>query len=288
MSVGASAVVVNYNARDHLLECVRSLRGEGVDEIVVVDNASSDGSDQALVASDPAVALIPAGRNLGFGAAANRGVRESSGRYVAIMNPDVVVEPGCLKALIEALEREPMMAVVGPRVVNRDGTLYPSARAFPSLLDAFGHAFLHFVVPDNRFSRRYKLLDWDHTHARDVDWVSGTFLVARRSVFDVLGGFDEAYFMYVEDVDLCWRCWQSGWRVGYEPAGAVIHAIGVSSELAPYRMIVAHHRSLFRFATRTHRGVKRALLPLVAAGLILRAGLACIQRLVRRRPHAAP
>jgi N-acetylglucosaminyl-diphospho-decaprenol L-rhamnosyltransferase len=286
--VTVSAVVVNYNARDHLVECVRSLRAEGVDEIVAVDNASHDGSEQALNASDPGVAFFQAGRNLGFGAAANRGVRASSGDFVAIMNPDVVVEPGCLKALVDALERDPGLAIVAPRVVNRDGSVYPSARAFPSLVDAAGHAFLHFVAPHNRFSRRYKLLDWDRATSRDVDWVSGTFLLARRSAFDTLGGFDEAYFMYVEDVDLCWRCWRRGWRVAYEPSGTVIHAIGASSELAPYRMILAHHRSLFRFATRTHTGLHRFLLPFIAAGLALRAGLACLQRAVRRRPHAAP
>src|SRR5439155_945439 len=119
------------------------------------------------------------------------------------------------------------LAVVGPRIENLDGTWYPSARTFPSLADAAGHAFLHFVAPRNRFSRRYRLLDWDHTAARDVDWVSGTFLMARRSDFEGAGGFDERYFMYVEDVDLCWRLWQAGHRVRYEPGGRVMHLIGV-------------------------------------------------------------
>ena len=113
-------------------------------------------------------------------------------------------------------------------------------------------------------------------------------MLLRRSAFEAVGGFDERYFMYVEDVDLCWRTWQAGWRVAYEPAGRVVHAIGVSSELAPYRMIMAHHRSLWRFAVRSAGPRRRPLLPVVAVGLAVRTVLAWAQRASRRRPHAAP
>ena len=112
-------------------------------------------------------------------------------------------------------------------------------------------------------------------------------MLVRRATFEALGGFDEGYFMYVEDVDLCWRAWRAGWRVRYEPAGRVVHVIGVSSELAPYRMIAAHHRSLFRFSARTTRGPRRLLLPLIGAGLAVRTLLAWLQRAARNRPHAA-
>ena len=283
-----SAVVVNYNSAGHLVDCVRSLRADGADEIIVVDNGSTDRSRDALAAADPDAVWIQTGRNLGFGSAANRGVAVARHDLVAVMNPDAVVEPGALKALVAVLDGDGTVAVVGPRVENPDGSWYPSARTFPSLRDALGHAFLHYVSPDNRFSRRYKLLDWDHDTARDVDWVSGTFMLVRRDAFDAVGGFDEAYFMYVEDVDLCWRVGQAGWRIRYEPAARVIHAIGGSSEGAPYRMIVAHHRSLYRFCATTYRGPARALLPAIAAGLAVRAVLACVQRALRRKPPAAP
>jgi N-acetylglucosaminyl-diphospho-decaprenol L-rhamnosyltransferase len=108
-------------------------------------------------------------------------------------------------------------------------------------------------------------------------------MLARRSAFQSLGGFDEAYFMYVEDVDLCWRAWQTGWRVGYEPGARVVHLVGASSRQAPYRMILAHHRSLLRFATRTATGRRRLLLPLVGAGLAVRAGFSCAHRAVTGR-----
>jgi N-acetylglucosaminyl-diphospho-decaprenol L-rhamnosyltransferase len=283
-----SAVVVNYNAGDHLLDCIRSLKADGVDEIVIADNASTDGSTQSAVRAEPSVVVHNTGGNLGFGAGANRGAVVATGDLLLLMNPDTVVEPGMVKVLVEALERDRGIGIIGPRVENPDTTLYPSARAFPALGDAVGHAFLGFVAPANRFSRRYKLLDWDHATASDVDWVSGTALMVRRDVWEALGGFDEGYFMYVEDVDLCWRAWQAGWRVTYEPAARLVHVIGISSDQSPYRMIAAHHRSLWRFSVKTSTGPRRVLLPLVGLGLAVRTGLAWIQRLSRGRPHAAP
>jgi N-acetylglucosaminyl-diphospho-decaprenol L-rhamnosyltransferase len=280
-------VIVNYNARDHLLECLRSLRADGMEEIVVVDNESRDGSAAAVARADPEAVFISTGANLGFGTAANRGVVATTGEYVMILNPDVVVEPGATKMLADVLDTEPLVAIVGPRVENPDGTLYPSVRRFPDLGMAIGHAFLGFVRPDNRFSRNYKMLDEDRSQAADVDWVSGTCMLVRRCAFEEVDGFDESYFMYVEDVDLCWRLGRAGWRVAYEPRAAVMHTIGASSELAPYRMIAAHHRSLYRFAANTTEGGQRTLLPLVGVGLTARTVLAWVQRAYRGRPHAA-
>jgi N-acetylglucosaminyl-diphospho-decaprenol L-rhamnosyltransferase len=285
--VTVGAVVVNYNAGEYLLECVRSLRADGVADVVVADNSSSDGSDRALAASDANVVILPMGANLGFGTAANRGIAALRTDLVLLLNPDTLVEPGTVKVLADTLDREPRLAAVGPRIENLDGSLYPSVRTFPSITDAVGHAFLGFVKPANRFTRRYRMLDWDHAQPRDVDWISGTCMLLRRSAFDAVGGFDEGYFMYVEDVDLCWRLWRAGWRVAYEPAGRVVHTIGVSSELAPYRMIAEHHRSLFRFSVKSLTGSQRLLLPVVAVGLATRTALAWVQRLMRNRPHAA-
>jgi N-acetylglucosaminyl-diphospho-decaprenol L-rhamnosyltransferase len=269
-----SAVVVSYNSRPYLAECVQSLRAEGVAEIVVVDNASSDGSVAAVRASDPDVVVVESGANVGFGTAANRGVSHTTADYVVVANPDTVVEPGTVKALVEALDRDAGLAAVGPRMENLDGTLYPSARRFPDLWVAAGHAFVGFVRPSNPFTTRYRMLDADHSRRADVDWVSGGFVLVRRAAFETVGGFDEAYFMYVEDVDLCWRLGRAGWRVGYEPAGRVVHALAGSSRHAPYRMIAAHHRSLLRFAAKTGTGARRALLPVVAAGLAVRTVVA--------------
>ena len=169
-----SAVVVSYNSSAYLPDCLRSLRSEGVAEIVVVDNASSDGSAEAARDADAEVNVLQTGDNLGFGTGANRGVAVTQGEYMLIMNPDTVVEPGTVKALSEALDRDPGLAVVGPRLENVDGSLYPSVRRFPDLTVAFGHAFLGLVWPTNPYTRRYRMLDWDHDQqAADVDWVGG-------------------------------------------------------------------------------------------------------------------
>jgi N-acetylglucosaminyl-diphospho-decaprenol L-rhamnosyltransferase len=274
------AVVVNFNAGEHLTACIRSLRAEGIERIVVVDNASRDGSLEAARRADPEIDVMQMGANLGFGAAVNRGAARLTGDLL-VMNPDAVLEPGAVKALEAVLAESPDVGIVGPRIENPDGTLYPSARTFPAMGDAMGHAFVGLVAPGNRFTRRYRMLDWDHAVAARVDWVSGAAFLARRTCFDALGGFDEAYFMYMEDVDLCWRAHRAGWAVAYEPAAQVVHVQGVSTDLAPYRMIATHHRSLFTFWWRTTPGPGRlALAPFVLLGLVLRTILACAQRML--------
>lgn len=283
-----TAVIVSYNVRDLLLRCIDSLKADGVERIVVVDNDSRDGSAEAVEAREPDVTVIRTGANLGFGGGVNRGVAATSSPYVLVVNPDVVVDPGSTKVLVDVLDHMPQVALVAPRIDTPDGELYPNVRQFPDLLDSAGHAFLHFVWPSNPFSRRYKMLDWDHSSAADVDWVAGTHFLARRSAWDEVGGFDDDFFMYGEDVYLCWSLHRAGWRVRYEPAARVEHAIGRSTDQTPYRMIAAHHRSLFRYAVKTWTGPRRVLLPVVAAALAVRTVLAWIQRRARGKPHAAP
>ena len=282
-----SAVVVSYNSAADLPDCLRSLRSEGVTDVVVVDNASADDSVEVVRHADADARIVQTGANLGFGTAANRGVALTSGDHVLILNPDTVVEPGTVKALSEGLDRDAGLAAVGPRLENVDGSLYPSVRRFPDLTVAFGHAFLGLVWPGNPATRRYRMLDWDHDQpSADVDWVSGACVLVRRTAFDMVGGFDEAFFMYVEDVDLCWRLGQAGWRIGYEPAGRVVHALGGSSRMVPYRMIAEHHRSLMRFVSKS--SPRRGLLPLVGAGLALRTLAAWAHHaLDRARPEQA-
>jgi N-acetylglucosaminyl-diphospho-decaprenol L-rhamnosyltransferase len=254
---------------------------------VVVDNASGDDSEDALAVADPEARYVQTGRNLGYGGGVNRGVAETTSDLVLICNADVILEPGTVKALVAAAERDPKVGLVGPRIVDPDGTLYPSPRRFPSLTDSLGHAFLGMPFPNNRFTRRYRMLDWDHSRTAEVDWVSGSCFMARRAAWDDFQGFDaETYFMYAEDVDLCWRAHRRGWKVVFEPAGVAIHAKGASTNQHAYRMILEHHRALFRFAVRSSTGLDRALLPVVAVGLVVRTLLAWSQRFwVTRRAN---
>jgi N-acetylglucosaminyl-diphospho-decaprenol L-rhamnosyltransferase len=280
----AGAVVVNFNAGAHLIECVESLRAAGVQDVVVVDNASSDGSPAALALADPDVRLVMTGANYGYGGGANRGVEQMpSCDYVLVLNADVVVEPDVPATLAAVLDANADVGLVGPRIKETDGSLYPSARTFPQLADAIGHAFFGLVTTDNRYSRRYLMTDWDHANARDVDWVSGSCFLVRREAFAGVGGFDESYFMYLEDVDLCRRIGAAGWRVRYEAAATVTHVQGVSTSQTPYRMLAAHHRSLLRYWWRTTPPGGRILAPAVVLGLALRLGLMTARRALTRR-----
>ena len=283
-----SAVLVSYNVRELLLRCIASLRADGVRDIVVVDNASKDDSVEALRTLEPEVRLEALDHNLGFGGGVNRAVTRTTTDYVLVTTPDVVVEPGSTKALIAVLDDHPDVGLVAPRIETPDRALYPSVRRFPSLVDAAGHAFLHFLWPANPFSRRYKMSDWDHRSAADVDWVAGTHFLVRREAWDAVGGFDEQFFMFVEDVDLCWRLHRAGWRIRYEPSSTVVHEISSSTDQTPYRMIAEHHRSLYRFNKKRAVGWRRALVPVIGAALGLRLLLAWVQRAFRGRPHAAP
>jgi N-acetylglucosaminyl-diphospho-decaprenol L-rhamnosyltransferase len=249
-----------------------------VEDVVVVDNASGDDCGERLALAHPSVRFVGLDHNRGYGSAANRGVREVSGSVVLICNPDLVIHRGAVGALDRALAEDPSLGAVGPRIDRPDGSRYPSARTFPSMLDAAGHGFIGLVSTDNPFSRRY--LREDPETAGAVDWVSGACVAVRRAAFDEVRGFDESFFMFMEDVDLCWRLNAHGWKVGYEPAARVTHVEGVSRESAPYRMIVAHHWSLLRYGLRTTTGRERLWLPVVALGLALRTVVLCARRAV--------
>jgi N-acetylglucosaminyl-diphospho-decaprenol L-rhamnosyltransferase len=286
------AVVVNYNAGPVLVDCVASLRAAGVAEIVVVDNGSLDGSLAALGSGDEDLRIVLAGRNFGYGTAVNRGVPETRAPYVLVVNPDVVVDPDAVDLLATRLDAEPDAAVVGPLIRNPGGSPYPSARAFPSFSVGVGHALVGLFRPENRWTRRYReqsVLDAGEAAAtRDVDWVSGSCALVRREAFASVDGFDERYFMYVEDLDLCWRLRRAGWRVLYEPAAAVTHRQGLSTAAHPYRMLVAHHRSALRFARKSLVGARSLLLVPVALGLGARLALACGRQTLSGRGGRRP
>ena len=284
-----AAVVVNFEAGSLLVDCVQSLLDDtsaGTPEVVVVDNGSTDGSVAALRAAHPGARVVEPGTNLGYAAAANRGIAATAAPIVAVGNPDLVVTKGTAAALLARFDSEPDLGALGPAIDNPDGTRYPSARAHSSTVDAVGHAMLGRLFPRNRFTRRYRQLDAAWDRARDVDWVSGALVFLRRSALDSVGGWDERYFMYMEDVDLGWRLRRLGWRVGYEPAGHATHVQGASTAAHPYRMIIEHHRSAFRFAERRWHGARRLLLLPAAGFLTLRALVDLAARVLRTRPEA--
>lgn len=276
-------VVVSYNSADDLRTCVPSVTAEGVGAVVVVDNDSTD--DSLAVARALGAEAVPSGGNIGYGGAVNVGAATAAASALPllfVLNPDCVVAEGAVGALVARLDAEPSLGVVGPRVEYPDGSIQQSCRTFPSVGTAAAHGFLGLVWKDNPVSRRYTMADFDHRSYRHVDWVSGAAMLLRRSAFDDVGGFDPGYFMYVEDVDLCWRLREAGWATGFDPAGTVRHAQGTSSGAAPYRLLRAHHASMLRFERRRRGGHGGPVMLLVTVGVGLRFCAAVVRAAVTR------
>jgi N-acetylglucosaminyl-diphospho-decaprenol L-rhamnosyltransferase len=288
-----AAVVVNFNAGELLLACVASLYADrsagGPPEIVVVDNGSADGSDVALERDFPDVAVIRPGANLGYGRGANLGIAATTAPVVAVLNPDTTIVAGTGRALRDRFDTDPTLGAVGPWIANPDGSRYPSARVAPSTVDAVGHALLARVAPQNRFTRSYRQVDADPDMARPVDWVSGAAIWLRRDALDAVGGWDERFFLFFEDLDLCRSLEANGWTVGYDPGGRVEHVVGVSRAGRRYRSIYEHHRAAYRYADKWWRGPQRLLLPAAAALLAGRGtALAVVETAAPRRGSVEP
>ena len=268
-SLTVAAVVVDYRADDALATCVDSLLAEGLGEIVVVDNEGRGGARRALGPRD--VRVVEPGINLGYGRGVNRGVAEASpSDLLVVSNPDVVVHPGALGPMVQRFSREDDLGILGPTILTPTGETYPSVRVFPSALLAAAHAAFAPLWPGNPFTRRYR----SPGRGGRVDWVSGAFMMVRRDLFERLGGFDEGYFMFAEDMDLCWRARELGARSDVCPEAVITHLEGVSRRHRPRAMLLAHHRGAMRFEWRTAKGVRKVLAPVAVAMLALRLVLA--------------
>jgi N-acetylglucosaminyl-diphospho-decaprenol L-rhamnosyltransferase len=268
-------VVVNHNAGAYLARCLESVRTAAGDirtDVVIVDNHSSDGSVDRIADRHPEVAVIRNRRNVGFARAANQGLDATDTPFVLLLNPDAEVIGGTLGALVKVTRERPRAGAIGVLVRNPDGTLQPSARRVPGLGEALGHAFLGPLWRDNPWTRSYTMADWDRSTEREVEWVSGSAMVLRRSALTEVGFFDERYFMYVEDVDLCTRLRRAGWQVLFSPEVEVVHQIGVSTKGQRGRMAFAHSDSIYRyFCNFRSRGAATLLRPFVRVALWARA-----------------
>ncbi|MGC8741647.1 MAG: glycosyltransferase family 2 protein [Candidatus Sumerlaeaceae bacterium] len=256
-----SVVIVNRNTKDVLRVCLRSLhQPQPADdvEIIVVDNGSTDGSSEMVTSEFPRVRLIALPENRGFAVANNIGMRQARGRYFLVLNSDTEIIGDALQQISDFMDTHPDVGALGPKLLNPDGTLQYSCRRFPSFRTALFHRYslMTKLFPRNRFSSQYLMTDIGHDKTMDVDWVSGAALVIRREVFESVGGFDEEFFMYAEDVDWCYRIKMAGWRVVYLPDARILHHIGKSTRLVPYAMTYQRHRSMWRFYRKHYsRGI---------------------------------
>lgn len=257
---GLSIVIVAWNVLPLLRDCLDSVRGQlgPDDEVVVVDNASADGTQEQVEAGYPWVRFLQTGANLGFCAGVNRGLRACSHPYLLVLNPDTRPEPGALDALRRIMQRDPSAGLVGPRLVSPDGSRQSSLRSFPSLITLFVESTPLKRLPLlTRAVRHYHLEDRSDAHVQQVDWVWGAAFLVRREALEEAGGLDETYFMYSEEVDLARRLAPLGWVAVFEPAAVVLHHHGKSSEQAATGTLVRFNRSKVLYAEK-HMGRARA------------------------------
>lgn len=246
-----SVIVVTHNTCDEARGCLESLPGD-VNDVIVVDSGSSDATSAMLRGEYPHVRVVEL-ENVGFGRSVNVAMRIVDNSYVAVCNADVRWKPGSLTRLTGLLADEATIGLVGPQVLFPSGRRQASARIVPTVPTAIGHALLRRLAPQNPWTRRYHATQVDRAH--DVDWLSGCAFVVRRDAFEEVGGFDPAYFLYVEDVDLARRLRAAGWRTYYLPEARANHVVGASTTAHPVRNRVVHARSLARYARKYHRSV---------------------------------
>jgi N-acetylglucosaminyl-diphospho-decaprenol L-rhamnosyltransferase len=261
-----AVVVVSYNTRELLRECLESVREEGPAETVVVDNASRDGSPEVVQAAFPEVLLLANAGNPGYGAASNQGIAACRAPYVLLLNADTRLRPGTLAVLGRELERHPKAAVAGPLLLNPDGTRQPSCFPFLGPFEVLVmNTYLNRLV---RLTRRFRPV-YSKAPAGEVPWVKGAALAIRRTAFEEVLGFDEAYFLYAEEMDLCWRLRRAGWKVRFTPEAEVVHVEGASTGRMRPEMMLQLYASLERFhrlhsprgkIRRLRRAVKAAML----------------------------
>jgi GT2 family glycosyltransferase len=248
-----SAIVVSFNSRAYLERCLGSVL-DAVDDVVVVDSASSDGSADLVRELFPSVRVVELGENRGFGAAMNVGAGATAGDYLLLLNPDTwAMDGGAIATLVACAEGDAQAAVVGPRLSNPDGTLQRSVRGYPTpwrlVTEYF---FLRRLAPRSKLLNSFYGAGFDHHSRGNAEFLVGAVLLVRRSAFDAVGGFDEDFFMFNEEVDLCYRLTRTGRRVVFCPAAEFGHVGGASTSLLWNDMYREQLRSHLRFLTKHH------------------------------------
>jgi GT2 family glycosyltransferase len=255
-SVELSVVIVCWNAQHYLELCLDSLAKalpRRSIEVLVVDNASTDGSVEMVETKFPWVKLIKSPENLGFSRGNNVAIRQAQGRYIALVNPDVIVFPGCLDALADFLDQNPKVGNVGPRVLNPDMSMQSTCRRFPTLWNNFCSASgLSSKFKNSRFFAGEHMFYFLHDRTLAVDVIVGCFSFIRRETFDSVGLLDEELFMYGDDVDWCRRARNAGWEVVFYPGAQAIHDRGKITAPYPVRFAVAQQRSVLHYWRKHH------------------------------------
>lgn len=258
-----SIIIVSWNTRQSLQNCLASIYAQPWNiefEVLVIDNASRDGSPQMVRRMFPQVNLIENVQNLGFARACNQGLRRAQGRFIALLNPDTQVLHNALHNMVAFLDKHPDIGALGPKIMDANGTVdLRCARHLPTLAtELFEKTRLDRRFPRSRVFGHYLMSYWDHNDSRDVEALSGACLMVRREVLAEVGMLDESFFMYGEDIDWCYRIHKAGWRVFYYSEVQITHIAGQSTNLVREEMGIEALWSLNHFF-RKHRGLGYAI-----------------------------
>lgn len=253
-----SIIIVNWNTKELLRDCLDSVYRQTSDihfETIVIDNASTDSSIEMVKRDFPQVVLIENSQNKGFAAGNNQGMAIARGRYVLLLNSDTVILDGAIQKTLSFADRKPVAAVIGCRVLNPDRTLQLTCFMFPGLLNLIlSSTYLYKVFPKSRFFGRERMSWWDRSEVREVEVVTGCFMLVRREAMEQVGLMDEGYFMYAEETDWCYRFHRAGWKNLFFPGAEIIHLGGGSSRLRRHEMTLNLLQSVLLFYKK-HKGL---------------------------------
>ena len=267
-----SIIIVSWNTKDLLRRCLNALETEigGIDaEVFVVDNHTADDSAGMVAKEHPWVQLIANNANLGFAKANNQAMKIAQGSYILLLNPDTEVQPGSIHTLLKFLPDRRQAGIVAPQLLNSDGSIQRSCRAFPTFLNMLYELIgLSILFPSIQTFRAYKMLDWNHDDERQVDQPEGACLLLRRKVIEEVGMLDEGFFMLFEEVDWCYRIKKAGWQIWFTPKAKVVHHYGQSIKQVKVPMILSSHRGLYRFWHKHYRDGRWYLDAIAYVGLM--------------------
>jgi N-acetylglucosaminyl-diphospho-decaprenol L-rhamnosyltransferase len=256
--VDLSIIIVNYHNSHMLGDCLESVYRtieKTQFEVILVDNSSKDDGLVPILKHYSQAQLIKNSQNVGFARANNQGAKIASGNFLLFINPDTIMIEEAVESMLDHIRSDSSIGILGPKVLNSDQTIQYSCRRFPTVWSGLfnRYSLLTRLFPNNRYSRDYLMLDYDHNFIRPVDWVSGCCMMMCRSTFKEISGFDESYFLFIEDVDLCQAIKKKGLRVIYFPPAKIFHKISSSNARSTPRVIIKRHQGMIYYNQKHHK-----------------------------------